>query len=491
MTNYLCLSITFLDPLFHGKGDYEQSEWPPSPMRLFQALLAGSRTGCRERKWSEIKADAFRWLESLDPPEIIAPRGREGSAYRLFVPNNDLDKVAAYWRQHKEPPENKQLAAFKSSKDVRSQLLLDGDTLHYLWSIESDDGVGGFPHADVICRQANHLLALGWGIDQVVGAGKIIGEADAVALRGQRWQPWVGHRTGMRRLRVPICGSLDDLEKVHQTFIKRLADGIYHPPIKPNKFETYDYIPKTMFPPRPYAAFELPEGVAFRQVDVAKVAAMLRSLTIRCAKGDTQKFPGGSETYVAGHAGTENQTPPRFSYLPLPTIGHENADGMIRRLLVAEPIGGSGVYRCWAENRLRNSVLRDEDGNEWGALLDPWRPASEAIIRRYVDSASTWCTVTPVVLPGFDDGKLIKAERLFFKALRQAGIPVDAIADLTLRKAPFWPGSHTPRLYYRPKYLTDRASWHVRIRFQEPVAGPIAIGAGRHCGLGIFSAGMG
>ena len=29
MSEYLCISVTFLDPLFHGKGDYDQPEWPP------------------------------------------------------------------------------------------------------------------------------------------------------------------------------------------------------------------------------------------------------------------------------------------------------------------------------------------------------------------------------------------------------------------------------------------------------------------------------
>ena len=66
MSGYLCISVTFLDPLFHGKGDGDEWEWPPSPMRVFQALLAGSRTGCRNIEWSTVKSDAFRWLEQKE-----------------------------------------------------------------------------------------------------------------------------------------------------------------------------------------------------------------------------------------------------------------------------------------------------------------------------------------------------------------------------------------------------------------------------------------
>jgi CRISPR-associated protein Csb2 len=89
MARHLCISVTFLDPLFHGKGDRDEPEWPPSPMRLFQALLAGSRTGCRDREWSDMKAEAYRWLEKREePPVIITPVVRRArTACTLFVPN--------------------------------------------------------------------------------------------------------------------------------------------------------------------------------------------------------------------------------------------------------------------------------------------------------------------------------------------------------------------------------------------------------------------
>jgi CRISPR-associated protein Csb2 len=60
MTRQLCISVNFLDPLFHGKADGGESEWPPSPLRVFQALLASAHTGCRQRDWSDTKDEAFR-----------------------------------------------------------------------------------------------------------------------------------------------------------------------------------------------------------------------------------------------------------------------------------------------------------------------------------------------------------------------------------------------------------------------------------------------
>lgn len=486
MPRHLCISVTLLDLLFHGNGDQEP-EWPPSPMRLFQALLAGSRVGCRAVEWSDAKKDAFRWLEQREPPVIVTPTVRRLPAYTLFVPNNDSDRE--FERQSR-----------LTGKVAHPHRLMDGDTVHYLWSIDEGEWISAQTHVELLCREGRHLLALGWGIDQIVGDGRILTDPEASALQGQHWRAWDIHRHGQQMSRTPVANSLSDLERVHQSFLDRVNGKQYRPSLKLRKFRTVAYVRETMLPPRPYAVFELPEGVSFRQVNIAKVAAMLRSLTCKLAEQDTYEFPGGSERYVAGHREDDSSDQARFSYLPLPTIGHPHADGLIRRLLIAEPIGGDSSCAGWAQHRLRNAILTDEDANERGVLLDPWRPGSSEMIRRYVGESRTWCSVTPVILPGYDDFKgiaqhddkqPIKAERLLFKSLLRAGIPFECVASVTLRRAPFWPGSQHPRRYRRPDYLADqhaRPGWHVRVMFHEPVAGPLAIGAGRHCGLGILAA---
>jgi len=55
----------------------------------------------------------------------------------------------------------------------------------------------------------------------------------------------------------------------------------------------------------------------------------------------------------------------------------------------------------------------------------------------------------------------------------------------------WWLGSgglgHT-RSYRRPDYLKHFPALHVVvIRFREPISGPLAIGAGRYGGLGVFA----
>jgi CRISPR-associated protein Csb2 len=477
MTHHLCISVTFLDPFFHGKSDNDQPEWPPSPMRLFQALLAGSRAGCQARDWSSAKDNAFQWLAEQTesaPPIIAAPEAHAAPSYTLYLPNNDGDKE--FDRQNR-----------LTSKVVRPHSLDDGQSLHYIWSIDEKDWPSAQDHVKALCHEARHLLALGWGIDQVVGYGRILSDDQFASLPGKRWRPWDGYRPGGRRSRTPTKDSLMDLEKVHQSFVSRVNGKQYRPPLKPQKFNRVAYVSANTLPPRSYAAFEFSEGVAFRQEDANKVAAMVRSLACKHQEDFRQQFAEDTEVYLAGHVGPQERTPARFSYLPLPTIGHEHADGMIRRLLIAEPYGGDGRHARWVQQRLRYEPLIDSDSNERGLLLNPWRPGSQRMIDRYLQPRRVWSSVTPVILPGFDHGKQARAEQLFLRAAQQAELPVEAIAEITLRKAPYWPGSLHPRQYRVPNYLEFHPSWHVRVVFREPMGGPIAIGAGRHCGLGIFA----
>ncbi|MBL8914645.1 MAG: type I-U CRISPR-associated protein Cas5/Cas6, partial [Archangium sp.] len=88
----LRLSFTFLAPWFHGRGDLAP-EWPPSPLRAFQALVAAAaRLGRLEQSEA-----ALKWLEAKGAPAIIAPRVEETLGYRLSVPNNAMDVVARSW----------------------------------------------------------------------------------------------------------------------------------------------------------------------------------------------------------------------------------------------------------------------------------------------------------------------------------------------------------------------------------------------------------
>ena len=485
MNKYFCISVTLMDPLFHGEADGGEPEWPPSPFRLFQALIAGARGGCRNPLWSEEKARAFSWLEQQNPPLIIAPQARLAPAITLFVPNNDSNM---------QLERNNRL----TGKTVQPHRLLDGQTIHYLWTLPESDDPSVRQFVNLLCAESRQILTFGWGIDMACGNGRILDEQEAAALSGVRWRPWRRNHTQTNQLkRVPKPGSLQNLEAVYETFIHSVKGKIYNPPLKPVRYDRICYLSDESPPPRPYAVFEIRNAddhwVALPHENVVFAAAMLRSLLCR-NEGDIRnrddfaaRFPEiNPEVYLAGHANGARDTPPRFSYLPLPSIVHRHADGFIRRLMIAEPYGGDGKCVEWVKRCLYGQELTDPANRSRGILF-PMRTI-DSVAGAFVKSTSEWASVTPVLLPGYDDGRREKADKLFLQAVQQAGLKVESIAEFNLRKAPYHPGSLHPRQYHRPDYLKKCPAWRAWIRFRDPLTGPLALGAGRHCGLGIFAA---
>jgi CRISPR-associated protein Csb2 len=167
---------------------------------------------------------------------------------------------------------------------------------------------------------------------------------------------------------------------------------------------------------------------------------------------------------------------------------------------------------------LAGQELIQEETGEIAALLGPLA-RQDKVLGHYLGSASDWASVSPVVLPGYDDpahyrrrlakGKVSakdqrrlldtlhrRTEKLLRKAIRDAGFPDElaAHADLDWRDAGFWPGTERAGGYTVPDHLTRFPRLHVRLRWRavtgQPVciSGPICLGGGRFYGLGLFAA---
>ncbi len=215
------------------------------------------------------------------------------------------------------------------------------------------------------------------------------------------------------------------------------------------------------------------------------------------------------KTYVLGHGDGPNGQAKgpagrdRFAYIPLPTVeergkgggAKSNVIGGIRRVLVAEPGGGSGRQVEWARRALSGHDLIDERTAEAVGLLSVI-PDSDGRLRHYVGTSDTWSTVTPVVLPGFDDKDGEKAEALLRKGIKQSGFPdrLAESAELDWRAAAYWPGVGHAHRFVVPAYLQSFPRYHVRIQWRDKrggpvgIRGPVCIGAGRYCGLGLLCA---
>ncbi|HEY0465889.1 MAG TPA: type I-U CRISPR-associated protein Csb2, partial [Polyangiaceae bacterium] len=82
MTRYLAIYVRAHEGRYHGDGDDS-----PSPLRLFQALVAGAGIS---GPLDEPAKRALAWLEGLpDAPIIAAPHMVRGQSVSMFMPNND------------------------------------------------------------------------------------------------------------------------------------------------------------------------------------------------------------------------------------------------------------------------------------------------------------------------------------------------------------------------------------------------------------------
>lgn len=487
---YFTVSVRFLQPFCHGRGEGSDPEWPPSPLRMFQALLAAAAARWNERMQVAYSIPALRWLEERSPPTVIATQAVEATvSYRLYVPDNVGDKVAKSWKRGHQAS----IADYRTEKDVRP-MHLKNEAVHYLYPISSHDSEFSRHHETLIAA-ARSITHLGWGIDMVAGNATVINDEEAANLPGERWLPTDDPMA--QGYRVPTNGTLDALISRHHAFLNRLTTEGFKPVPPLSSFRIVGYRRSTEPSSRPFAAF------AFYQTDSDRrrffqvtrsiaVAGMLRSLTGKIARQTGHRETGADldtwvNNYVMGH-GEGDGLRPRFSYLPLVTIRPPHVLGDINRVLIAEPVGSSGAHCQWAYRTLRGQPLINEQEEEVALLMPLGR--EDKVLSWYVAKATTWATVTPVVLPGSDDGKFAKTEKLFLKALSHAGYSADALAELDFRNVSFWPGGELALRFHRPDYL-KKGRWsvyHMRIRWKHPIKGPLALGAGRHCGLGVFAA---
>lgn len=199
-------------------------------------------------------------------------------------------------------------------------------------------------------------------------------------------------------------------------------------------------------------------------------------------------------------------------------MGHEHADPGIRRVMIFAPVGDHALLDFVAR-RLGGQQFEPEQGNEFESeppLLVPLPRGGDNVTRRYTSPANTWYSFTPVILPGHDDHRPDKTRKLIEKALVQSGIDqpceFEWNAFSRFRKSysahkyvrdENTDGGKRSSGYIRPNYLLNQTAVHLTIRFgrredpnnadslwipaDPPMPGPIAIGAGRHCGFGVMA----
>jgi len=478
-TRFLCLKTSWLLNQYHGE------EWPPSPARAYQALVAGLMTGGNRRLVSDGAEEALRWLEQLPPPKIIAKRKRTlEPSYRIAVPNNDMDKPARAWAKGREEDTSK----YKTMKEIQPHSLdADGPHVVYCWEMGAEEAQYGL----ILKSISECMHTLGWGRDMAYADVEVV--EDLPLDVGELWQP---APRGSQTLGVPVSGFLDDLKASYQRFVMRSGVGGVNADPRPSVYqlERYGVAGRVT---RPRAVFELTGLDPDRKIPYSyagwrgqDVAAWVR----HAANLSIQKDPRWDQAgeFVSGHVmeGDRNQ---RLSYVPLPSVGHPRSDGRIRRIAILGPVGASENAEPelieYLQRTMLGQVLTSEGGTAVCRLAE--LADSDSIWLRYRRQARRWRTVTPVILHGFNTQRgqisLKKTDLLIGQAFDESGFPKELIQEFQFQEAPLVPNTTAAKAVWKAKHLRKRPAYHLDVTFREKVEGPMVIGIGRHYGLGLFA----
>lgn len=472
----LILNVTFPFGRFHG------GEFPPSPSRLFQALIAGSHRGVYIQQNAEARDRALEWLENIAPPIIETCQAEMfGAGATNYVPNNDNS-----------------FAHIRTAKSMRAFVLREDSVLRYVWQIS--DSEQSKANGDVVCAMARLVTHLGHGQDAVFVSGEIledgypmtkasIGARVVFQPKEQKGGDWT----------VPRAGALTAYKKRYEEFLNTGNSHTINVPLR-----QVNYVPdNTIDLSCPYALFEMHDlldedkFVSFDGGDLRQPAAMVRHAVTEffdSRKGERFKTHYGEDLIsrkVYGHqpkAEGEQNKPvnhPHLAFIPIPNL---YPDGRVRRVLLA----GFG-FESETEGELFDDIAQNLNGAE---IKDNGEPVARLMQvaehkenklfnQFYGQSSRLWRSVTPIILSGFNRrGR--KPEQLLYRALSQIEIENDAIESVAIYRSPIVPKTFRPMDYHLSGYLNENPRYHAEIIFKRPVSGCLVIGRGRHAGFGLM-----
>ena len=202
---------------------------------------------------------------------------------------------------------------------------------------------------------------------------------------------------------------------------------------------------------------------------------------------------------LIGRNATEADKAERIRIVPLPSIGHSQADHAIRRVLIEIPpncpLRADDI--AWAF-----SSLEKIDNTTGEIVWNLVRSGELGMLAHYGisvgerDGFRLWRTVTPAAVPvmrtrGRTGGvKRVAREadtaRAVAQALRHAGIVTKA-ETIRVQREPFEQKGGRAEGFAVPERFSARGLHHVEVAFAEAVCGPLVIGDGRYLGLGLLA----
>ncbi len=442
----------------------DEAEWPPHPARLFSALVNAVFDSPPESEASSIEIEALHFLEALDPPVIEASSATHRDVKVHFVPVNDTPKGADF---HRVLPE------LRTRKE------------RYFPSVTPENPMVryGWPAAQPEARVAAALAVMSARIAYLGHSSSLVRVSVSDVGTRPSLVPTPG---GSLILRVAGKGQLDALRhawQVHRGTRTRTLPSRHVAYASPEPQPAV--IPSGYFSDR-WLVLRTVHSSGNRPLSIKSATVLTKALrdALLAALGRP------SSPAISGHEadGSPSQSP-HLAFIALPDVGHMHAHAGILGLALVSPVN----LPADDERRLRQAV-QSISRLYWSGGEIHVENLTERQERATLRSA-TWCrpsrawaTVTPFVFDRFPkSGRWgAEAESLVIAACAYAGLPKPRRVAL-VRISPVLgvpPVADFP-LWVRKANAPARLQSHVVLEFDEPIAGPVLIGAGRFFGYGL------
>lgn len=468
----LLISVRFHEGRYHGERDgFREGGWPPSPGRLFQALVAAAARGAAIPAGEHA---ALRWLEELAPPRVAAPPSHRGKSVPQFVPNNDMDAVGG---------DPNRVADIRVGKHWRPIYFDPALPVCYIWHFDPPDVC-----ARTICEVANGLYQLGRGIDMASATGEVVTEEqveERLASYGVVRSPG-----GVGSVAVACSGTLDSLvakyDDARRRFVTESQGTLFVQPRRARFHHVaYDAPPRRLH-------FELRDGPDFAPQPLRTAGVFVAAIRDAAASRLAEALPKKAqvERLIMGRNAAAQDVSRRLRIVPVPSLGTTHTDPSIRRVMVELPPEFPFV---------REDLKWAFTAQSAGAALAACRLVSTndaAMADRYTRPARLFRSITAVALSRTarpTRGPLASQRRrdenqavgAVFHALRHAGIRTRP-THVEVRRTPLQPRGQPAEAFAAGTRFPRRVMWHVELRFATDVAGPLILGDGRFLGLGLM-----
>ncbi len=445
-----------------GSSSHSYAEWPPSPARLFAALVAGGGTG-DENVVGGQEAE-LRRIEQAAPPLIAASAQADVQRTRLeerFVVIDASQKGTV-----QDYPARK-AAALRGGDTVAPKSPL----ITYVWpELQLPDD-----ELATLKRRAARVPYLG-GADSPVHL-----TVNTVHARDQR-EIWNPSDDGLAPIAVPYPGYLGELDRAHLLFREglpprggtvRRARVLYRAPGDVAEFDGQPTIVWCQF------------AKAFNYRRVLAVAEALKGAVM--SSYSANGF-GEAPPELTGHGLERGAHHVRF--IPLPNVGHEHSDGRIMGAAVWIPadIDPRLVERiAVATGRVtRVHILGGAESRLELRELNASRPWSTHP-KRWTRPSRRFATAFPAVHERFGRLTTANATEMVAGWFRNAGLPEPT--TVSVDRTPYFNGLGrlAAREVWRPKSTQQYPFSHLVAEYSEPVGGLLAVGRGRSYGLGLLA----